>query len=226
MSEATPSGSRPVFRPPEATWAWPYRAIGYTYPEVLPETAKPWLNLGCGGDYRDGWVNVDLDPTGSLKIDRQMDFRKIPWPLEDASFGLVYMGNVIEHIPHEFPGVEKNGFIAVLEEIHRILRPGGYAVFTTPHWRAEDVVRDPTHTRAIHPWNFIYFTPDYPLNFYSEARFVLLQATPTKWWLRGNFLRMGRHRMAVGEHFWVRAPFLRPLLRRSPTEMRYVLRKA
>ena len=41
------------------------------------------LNLGCGKDYRDGWVNVDFydDSTCDIKHDLEI----FPWPWEDDS---------------------------------------------------------------------------------------------------------------------------------------------
>ena len=41
------------------------------------------LNLGCGKDYIDGWVNVDL--YDDSKCDVVYDLEKFPWPWEDNS---------------------------------------------------------------------------------------------------------------------------------------------
>ena len=73
------------------------------------------LNLGCGPNRKDGWVNVDLfDP----KADLQLDLRE-PWPFPANSVSYIYSEHVFEHfevhveVPH------------VLGEALRVLEPGG-----------------------------------------------------------------------------------------------------
>ena len=43
------------------------------------------LNVGCGPNYKEGWVNIDL----SGKIDLSLDMRE-PVPLSDGSASLIY----------------------------------------------------------------------------------------------------------------------------------------
>lgn len=53
------------------------------------------LNLGCGFDYRPGWVN--LDSNDSIKADIHHDLEK-KLPFEDNPFDEVFAGQVIEHV--------------------------------------------------------------------------------------------------------------------------------
>ena len=53
------------------------------------------------------------------------DLEQVPYPLGDESFDAVVMTEVYEHL-RDYP-------IRALEEVHRILRPGGYLYFTTPN---------------------------------------------------------------------------------------------
>lgn len=205
---------------------WADRPLGYASHRYPADAPKPWLNLGCGTDYRDGWINADWDPTGSLKADKRFDLKRFPWPFADGELGLVYMSHVIEHIPHTLADVDKDGFFAVMDEVHRVLKPGGYAYFRTPHWEAENNPWDPTHTRVIHPWNFRYFDPTYTFSFYTSARFVVTDMFLSQVHLWGRHPRFGRHRQTLTEHLYARAPMLRPFLVRKPVEMTYVLRKA
>lgn len=47
-----------------------------------------------------------------------------PWPLQDASFDLVWSGETIEHVPDTLPW---------LSQARRVLAPGGRLLLTTPN---------------------------------------------------------------------------------------------
>lgn len=72
------------------------------------------LNLGCGEDYRDGWVNVDVVP--ECDPDLVVNLSSFPWPFAAASFDRILAGHVFEHLP---------SIGDALAECGRILRPGG-----------------------------------------------------------------------------------------------------
>jgi SAM-dependent methyltransferase len=69
------------------------------------------LNLGCGKDLREGYINSDL-----LGGDVQCDLRKFPWPWPDNYADEILMWNVLEHMPDTE---------ATVMEVRRILKPGG-----------------------------------------------------------------------------------------------------
>jgi predicted SAM-dependent methyltransferase len=73
------------------------------------------LNLGCGPNRKDGWVNIDLFNSGA---DLQLDLRE-PWPFPDNSVSYIYSEHVFEHF--EFH-VEVPHF---LREAFRVLNSGG-----------------------------------------------------------------------------------------------------
>ncbi len=57
------------------------------------------LNIGCGHDYREGYVNIDMDPNCSPDILVQNnDFSLIP----KNHFEYAVVANIIEHIPRQF----------------------------------------------------------------------------------------------------------------------------
>lgn len=64
-----------------------------------------------------------------------------PLPFPDASFDSVVSFQVIEHIRDDR---------AFLKEIHRVLRPGGVALITTPN-RPMSLSRNPWHVREYTP---------------------------------------------------------------------------
>jgi predicted SAM-dependent methyltransferase len=60
------------------------------------------LNLGCGGNSRPGWVNIDLFHS---RADLQLDLRE-SWPFPDGSVAYIYSEHIFEHfefndeVPH------------------------------------------------------------------------------------------------------------------------------
>lgn len=73
------------------------------------------LNLGCGPNSREGWLNIDLFDS---RADLRLDLRR-HWPFPDSSVSYVYSEHVFEHF--EIYG-EVPRFLA---EALRVLQPGG-----------------------------------------------------------------------------------------------------
>lgn len=86
--------------------------------EELNGEAK--LNIGCGPDVREGWINADLSDYGDICIDA-----RLPLPFPDASFRYIFSEHFIEHL-------DKTNAIQFFRECLRILVPGGRIRFTTP----------------------------------------------------------------------------------------------
>jgi predicted SAM-dependent methyltransferase len=72
------------------------------------------LNVGCGSNYKTGWVNIDR----SGRVDLQLDIRK-PIPLPDESAQLIYSEHFLEHL--DYPQDAKR----FINESFRILSAGG-----------------------------------------------------------------------------------------------------
>lgn len=73
------------------------------------------LNIACGANYVDGWVNVDKDD--SVKAEFHADAVDLPFPTESAE--LVYLGNLIVSVDGEKARM-------ILLEAQRVLQPGGF----------------------------------------------------------------------------------------------------
>jgi SAM-dependent methyltransferase len=119
----------------------------------------------AGGGYRVTAVDIgvasdawDDDPEGTMEGELRghgiplvlWDLERHPYPLEDASFDAVVLTEVLEHL-RDYP-------LRLLEEVHRILRPGGLLVLTTPNSarlqnRVHLVVGKTVHT-PLHDWMY------------------------------------------------------------------------
>lgn len=126
---------------------------------------KERLNVGCGRVYLPGWVNCDINPR--VKTDRMFDMNG-PWPFPDDTIDEVLMDQVLEHAPY----VER-----VLEELWRVLAPGGTATILVPYARSEFAVADPTHHHYFteHSMDPFVFTK-HAADFYNPNRFLLVKA--------------------------------------------------
>ena len=73
-------------------------------------------------------------------------------PLNDAVLDSVSAYDVIEHIPRSFQsnnGNIENPFIMVMNEISRVLKPGGIFIAVTPSFPSPVAFQDPTHVNFI-----------------------------------------------------------------------------
>jgi len=111
------------------------------------------LNLGCGNDYRKGWVNVD---TGNCRKDLHHDIEELPLPFADDTFDEVLMMHVLEH-------VERKTFPAFMRELHRICRPGALIHIEVPYYNSRNAWTDFTHKNFFTEDSFGYFDRNSPL---------------------------------------------------------------
>jgi SAM-dependent methyltransferase len=181
------------------------------------------LNLGCGEHAWPGWVNMDMAPLPG--VDVVHDAMKTPWPFEAESFDEIFASHFLEHVPHHHAS-GRDGFLVVMEEIERVLKPGGRLVARVPHFKNREACdADPTHARTLFPRTWLYFASGEPgvPTFYTPARFDMVSWRTSHYGVRGGErLKVGKWGLTV--HLHHRIPFLRPLLRK-PWEAEYVLQK-
>ncbi len=80
------------------------------------------LQIGCGNNLLEGWLNADLRPPldGAIHLDATKQF-----PFEDSTFDYIFSEHMIEHINYQ-EGIN------MLSECYRILKPGGKIRISTP----------------------------------------------------------------------------------------------
>lgn len=186
------------------------------------------LNVGCGPSILpgvEGWTNMDVVPLPG--VDVVHDAFTFPWPFPDGSFDHVLCSHILEHVPHDV-GLHRDGFFVFMEELHRILRPGGTVEILTPHPESANTIIDPTHTRVVHPLNFQYFDPaeSARYHYYTKARFhvTMNQVSSRALWAADRW-RVGPSRTPLTLHLVTRLPFLKRLFVRVPDELHLILTK-
>jgi len=100
------------------------------------------LNLGCGKNYKDGYINVDKYGEPDLQVDLEV----FPWPWEDSCVTEIILKHVLEHL-----GQETETYLNIIKEIYRICKNQAMIHITVPHPRHDDFINDPTHVRVITP---------------------------------------------------------------------------
>ena len=123
------------------------------------------LNLGCGRDIREGYVNMDR--ANLPDVDIKHDLRKFPYPFKDNYFDEILSLGILELIDADF--------IKIMEELHRISRPSGIIKIRSPVFPAMCSAQDPL-TRKFMTWNtFEYFKNDGGMDYYSKAKFKTIK---------------------------------------------------
>jgi len=127
------------------------------------EAEKKRLDFGCGLRKKQGTIGIDFNP--DTQADVVHDLTKFPYPFEDDFFEKIYCRHILEHLPD---------LVKVMEELHRIAKPGCKIFIEAPYWSSYRAFNDPTHVRFLTENTFDYFTSWSTMNFYSKARFEIL----------------------------------------------------
>jgi hypothetical protein len=105
------------------------------------------LNLGCGFDRREGYLNVDAWP--DCQPDLLVDLECFPWPFESSSITRILARHVLEHL-----GADTARFSGLWQELYRIAAPGCVLEVHVPYYKSADFWSDPTHVRVYTPLTF------------------------------------------------------------------------
>ena len=155
------------------------------------------IDLGCGANKGAGWIGVDFRKEPGVDI--VQDLTKFPWSsIPDNCASIVRTSHLLEHVNPDSPDprlsglldllVDKGiitkdeikkhigdyrflgGFIRFMDEVWRILKPGGQAHHTFPMAGSTGYWQDPTHVNPINEITLAYFDPlakDPSGNFYN-----------------------------------------------------------
>jgi SAM-dependent methyltransferase len=199
-----------------------------------PHAVDRHLDLGCGTRPRNPYqrrhlCGVDIRPwsaveTGNAPSGATFDYRManlvlapIPWP--DNSFASVSAFDFLEHVPRLVVLPDGTGtrfpFIELMDEIWRVLAPGGRLYAVTPAYPSPEAFQDPTHVNFITEQTHTYFCGP--------------EAMGRMYGFSGHFRPLRVVRVHPGEHTTSLAspsPSTRPsLLRRAAHGLRDTLRR-
>lgn len=115
-------------------------------------------HLEIGGGTLVGFDVTNLDPAHGSHGWQQYA-QHTPWPCDDGAFDTIRASHVLEHIPAGPPR------IAVFNEAHRVLAPGGTFEVIVPGAVTREpggmlgwwAIADPTHVSLWVPESFHYF---------------------------------------------------------------------
>lgn len=121
------------------------------------------LDLGCGVKPRNLFEaknSFGLDVRDDLALGiKSADLVLEPIPFEDQFFDYVTAYDFLEHIPRVvYLPERKLPFVELMNEIHRVLKPGGIFLSSTPIYPYGATFRDPTHINILTDETFsLYF---------------------------------------------------------------------
>ena len=129
---------------------------GFTPPPQAEGVSSPAglkLHLGCGRTILSGWVNVDQVKLPGVDVVADLDScRRTKLPFADDSVEEFLLSHTIEHI---------SDTLALMQELHRVAKPGAKLVARTPYGSSDDAWEDPTHVRAYFIQSWGYFSQPY-----------------------------------------------------------------
>lgn len=127
------------------------------------------LDIGCGHAPRNPYGRDDLYGIDIFPLDNKASFTSLvanlalePIPCEDNFFDSVSAYDFLEHIPRVLPTRDGSStrapFVELMNEIHRVLKPGGLFYASTPFFPHDVVFGDPTHVNYLVIDSHSYFT--------------------------------------------------------------------
>lgn len=109
------------------------------------------LNLGCGTDYRAGYINVDNNKYWDVKTDLTFDLESVPYPFKSNSISEVLLIDVLEHL---------NNPLDVMREVYRVCEDGALIKISVPHFSSITAWNNLDHKRpyGVETMSFLAWT--------------------------------------------------------------------
>lgn len=109
------------------------------------------LNIGCGRDIREGWVNVDR--SSSVGANKIMDVDTDPWAYGTHNKASeIHLSHVLEHLKNP---------LFVMEQLWLVAKPDALLYVRVPYGSSDNAWEDQTHVRPYFIGSFAYFSQMY-----------------------------------------------------------------
>lgn len=196
------------------------------------------LDLGCGARPRNPYGRRSLYGVDLYRPQTDADFEFAaanlalePIPFASGLFGSVSAFDFIEHVPRVLNGREPNTtcfpFVRLMDEVWRVLAPGGLFYALTPCFPSAPAFMDPTHVNIITDRTHEYFCGEQPIarmyGFTGRfevrlARWVIPEHSYTKTalTLRQSIARWRRERRGKMVYFLWELEAIKPLASVEP----------
>ena len=144
------------------------------------------IDIGCGGNKQGSeWIGMDYRKMPGVDIVH--DITMFPWPIPDEAMSLAVTSHVIEHINpapvdpritglakmllekkivtqkdlDKYVGEIAPGplFMRFMDEVWRILKPGGEFLISLPYAGSPGYYQDPSHINPCTEITWLYFDP-------------------------------------------------------------------
>lgn len=136
------------------------------------------LDIGCGGNKQPGFLGMDRrDLPG---VDLVHDLEVTPYPLDDECCITIVGSHIIEHIK---PWL----MFDVMNELWRIMKPGGRLALSMPYAGSAGYWQDPTHCNGCNENTWRYFDPrnEVLYGIYKPKPWRIMDGYPV-WQITGN----------------------------------------
>lgn len=137
------------------------------------------LDIGSGAGSRPGWVSIDnrAHPAVSLP----WDLEQLPWPLESGTVLQAFAGFVVARV-----NPARWGFIAFMDEVWRLLVPGGELVIVTYYGCNSRYQGDPAACNPVTESTFYHFDPAHKSNLWHVYQPQPWAIRDMRWDVTGN----------------------------------------
>lgn len=133
------------------------------------------IDIGCGRKKIAGAIGIDFSSMSNADIILDLNHAKLPF--EDNSVDFAFSSHALEHLTID-------GFLNVLKEVYRILKPTGQFKIVVPYFTTTTNFANPFHNNNIcfNEHTFRFFSSDYE----TEALEKYEYQTPScpQWGLR------------------------------------------
>jgi len=165
------------------------------YDKYIDGLAEKWaddsklLKIELGGRMfaRKGFKTVDIK-----NADITTDLNK-PWPFDDSSVGVIRALDIFEHLKDP---------LFTMQELYRVLVPGGYAFIHVPSTDGRGAFADPTHVSFWNERSFQYYTDqkvaqfiDSPVRFQATRLFTTEMNGDRVCWTIAHLIKLAGQRV-------------------------------